>query len=103
MGRFCYPQLPISWKTTILSGSTQVSPSFQFGIRLTDIVYYPQTKANGKTKHGFPFSMEYIFTFTFEDHQILSANKFLDASIVQSVLTKETIAAQACPAWYASL
>jgi len=59
------------------------------------VVFY--TKANGKSKHGFPFLTEYMFTFTFEDDQILSIIEFVDPTIVLSFLANETIAGQACP------
>lgn len=62
------------------------------------VIFY--TRANGKSKHGFPFLNEYMFTFTFENSTILSVIEFVDPTIISAWLTNETIVAQAsgsCP------
>ena len=53
--------------------------------------------ANGKSKHGFPFLNEYMFTFTYEGDKILSTTEFVDVIIIEGIFTNETIAQEACP------
>ena len=42
------------------------------------------------------FLTEYMFTFTFENNQILSTTEFVDATLINGFLYNETVAAEAC-------
>jgi len=54
-----------------------------------------QTTANGRTKHGFPYKQEYIDTIVFENDKISTFIEYIDTTLLNEILTKEKIAAEA--------